>query len=92
MKKSLHTLFAAAALLVLSTAIHAQQLPQANDAYYTSAQDRLKQTLARQPITARARNVILLIADGNGVGTNYATRLFQGQKMGKLGDEHMLSY
>lgn len=92
MKKSLHTLFAAAALLVLSTAIHAQQLPQANDAYYTSAQDRLKQTLSRQPITARARNVILLIADGNGVGTNYATRLFQGQKMGKLGDEHVLSY
>ena len=32
----------------------------------------------------------MLVADGNGVGTNYATRLYQGQQMGKLGSEHVL--
>ncbi|CAM9760274.1 unnamed protein product [Ectocarpus sp. 6 AP-2014] len=39
-----------------------------------------------------ARNVILFIADGNGVNTNYGTRLFQGQMNGGYGDEFELSH
>ncbi len=40
--------------------------------------------MAITPIMGKAKNIILLIADGNGVGTNYATRLYQGQQGGGL--------
>eukprot|EP00903_Cladosiphon_okamuranus_P010821 g10222.t1 len=42
--------------------------------------------------TDEARNVILFIADGNGINTNYGTRLFQGQKNGGYGDEFELAH
>ncbi|WP_068088820.1 alkaline phosphatase [Polycladidibacter stylochi] len=78
---------------VCSTAAFAgENLPQANSSWYKDAQKELQQKLARTPNTNRAKNVIILIADGNGVGTNYATRIWQGQQEGKLGEEHVLSY
>ena len=40
----------------------------------------------------RAKNVILFIADGNGISTNYATRLYAGQQVGGYGDEHVLPH
>ena len=67
-------------------------LPQGENEYYRNAQTLLEERLARQPNTSRARNVILLVADGNGVGTNYATRLFAGQQAGNHGDEHVLPH
>lgn len=42
--------------------------------------------------TGPARNLILFIADGNGINTNYGTRLFQGQMNGGYGDEFELSH
>lgn len=39
-----------------------------------------------------ARNVILFIGDGMGVSTVTAGRIFVGQEMGKLGEEHVLSF
>ena len=42
--------------------------------------------------TNKARNVILFIADGNGVNTNYGTRLYQGQLEGGYGDDFELSH
>jgi alkaline phosphatase len=36
--------------------------------------------------------VIVLVADGNGVGTNYALRLFDGQKKDMMGEENILTY
>ena len=42
--------------------------------------------------TNEARSVILFVADGNGVSTNYGTRLFQGQKHGGYGDEFVLAH
>lgn len=92
MKTVVQTLLTATSLLAISSVANAQDLPQADSDYFTAAQATLSQMLARQPITGRAKNVILLIADGNGIGTNYATRLFQGQQMGKLGEEHVLTY
>ena len=82
---------ALAAAPALAPAI-AQDLPQADSEWFTDAQDTLRQMLDRQPITGQARNVIVLVADGNGVGTNYATRLFAGQQQGLLGEEHVLPY
>ena len=40
----------------------------------------------------RAKNVILFIGDGNGVSTNFATRLFAGQQQGLYGDEYVLPH
>ena len=36
--------------------------------------------------------MILFVSDGNGVGTNYATRIYLGQKAGGCGDEYVLPY
>ncbi|WP_404403520.1 alkaline phosphatase [Pelagibacterium halotolerans] len=77
--------------LCASTAI-AQDLPQAGTDYYTAAEERLESFINMQPNTNRAKNVILFVADGMGVGTNYGIRLFQGQQMGLLGEEHNLPY
>ncbi len=70
------------------------QLPQAQTGsqWYSDAQTVLQQMLDRQPNTNRAKNIILMVSDGNGVGTNYATRIFAGQEAGGLGEEHVLSH
>ncbi|MCV6601771.1 MAG: alkaline phosphatase [Cohaesibacter sp.] len=90
MKKSFLTF---AAVLMSSTVAFADgHMPQKSNEWYKNAQTALKERMAVQPITKRAKNVIILIADGNGVGTNYATRVYQGQTMGKLGEEHVLAH
>ena len=85
-----------ASLFALSTAAFAQtqtmDLPQASSAWFTAGQSHIEAMLARQAKTGKAKNVILLVADGNGVGTNYALRLFDGQQKGMLGEENVLPY
>ncbi len=81
----------AIAASLAATAGYAQDLPQAGNSWFTAAQGTIQQRLATQPNTKTAKNVIILIADGNGVGTNYATRLFAGQKAGGFGDEYQLN-
>lgn len=83
------TITSAAALLT-ATAAFAQDLPQSGNEWFTAGQARIAAELAKQPNTNKAKNIILLIADGNGVGTNYATRLFAGQQAGNYGDEQVL--
>lgn len=87
-------LLAGAALLMCLGPVSAlaQDVRQAENEWFTAADAAIKARLARQPNTSRAKNIILFVSDGNGVGTNYAVRLFQGQKLGKFGDEHVLSY
>jgi len=90
MKRTLISALAVAA----ATAAAAQDLPdvQANSNWFKAGQTTIEEIIARQANTGRAKNVILMIADGNGVGTNYATRLYVGQQLGKLGEEHVLPY
>lgn len=83
---------AAAAALLAGSALAQTAISQSASPWFTDAQAVLAQKLAQQPNTGRARNVILFTADGNGVGTNYAIRLFAGQKAGKLGEEHVLPH
>ena len=74
-----------------ATAAFAQDtLPQQDSEWYSDARSALEERLAREPNTNRAKNVILMVSDGNGVGTNYATRLFHGQQQGNHGDENVL--
>lgn len=76
------------AAIAAASSAFAQDLPQAENEWFTAAQERLQQELAKAPNTNRAKNIILLISDGNGVGTNYASRLWAGQQEGGFGDEY----
>lgn len=73
---------------LLGTGAMAQDLPQADSDWFTAAQERLQTQLDAQPNTNTAKNVIILVSDGNGVGTNYASRLWAGQQEGGLGDDY----
>ena len=77
--------------LCASTAL-AQDLPQAGSDYYTAAQDALAERINLQPNTNKAMNVILFVADGQGVHTNYGIRLYEGQQNGLLGEEYDLPH
>lgn len=83
------------AALAASTALaggHTAELPQASSQWFTDGQATIAAMLARQPNTAKAKNIILMVADGNGVGTNYAVRLYDGQQKGMMGEENVLPY
>ncbi len=82
-------LLSSAAILGLTTGVFAQDLPQADSAWFKAGQATIEERLALQPNTNKAKNVILFTADGNGVGTNYAIRLFSGQEAGGLGDDYV---
>lgn len=77
------------AFAALAVPAAAQDLPQAQSDWFKNAQETIKERLAVQPITGKAKNVILFTADGNGVGTNYAIRLYTGQLEGGLGDDYV---
>ncbi|MFT4795098.1 MAG: alkaline phosphatase [Paracoccaceae bacterium] len=87
----LRTILAATTALVAFPAL-AQDIPQAGNAWYTDAQAAIEARIATQPNTNRAKNVIILIADGNGVATNLVTRLWVGQQKGGYGDENVLAH
>jgi alkaline phosphatase len=78
--------------LYSATAMAQQNVVQSDSQWYTDAQATLQNNLARQPIMGTAKNVILLIADGNGIATNYAIRLFDGQQNGMFGEENVLPH
>lgn len=84
--------FIAIAAALTGTAASAQDIVQAQDEWYVAGQGTVEEMLAVQPITGTARNVILFVADGNDVGTNYATRIYAGQQAGGLGDDHVLPH
>lgn len=84
---------AAAAITVLSggAAMAEAGKDASGNAWFKSGQATLQEVLARQPITGKAKNVILFVADGNSVSTNYATRVYKGQQDGGYGDETVLA-
>jgi len=85
------SLAVAIATLLSGTTVLAQDaVPQAGNDWYVQGQETLQERLSRQPNTSRAKNVILMVSDGNGVGSNYATRLWHGQQNGNFGDENVL--
>ena len=86
------TLTSTLALAVVSTAAVAQDLQQVGSETFTNAQSLIADRVAYEPNTNPAKNIILFIADGMGVGTNYGIRLFEGQQMGLLGEEHNLPH
>lgn len=79
------------ALAMLSPAT-AQTLVQADTTWFTDGQALLKARIEATPNTGKAKNVILFVADGMGVGTNYGIRVFAGQQKGMLGEENNLPH
>ncbi|KPZ55401.1 MULTISPECIES: alkaline phosphatase [Pseudoalteromonas] len=82
--------------LMLSTASHANVLPQSQtgSSWYTNAQTTLtaKTAQAQNENTTKAKNVILFVGDGMGISTLTAARILQGQRAGELGEEGYLSF
>jgi alkaline phosphatase len=67
-----------------------------NNPWFTKAEANMAE-LERQmqaQVTARggAKNIILFVGDGMGISTVTAARIKEGQKLGKLGEEHQLSF
>lgn len=86
------TLTSTIAIALCASTTIAQDLPQGQSEYFTNAQAGLAERIAYTPNTNQAKNVILFVADGMGIGTNYGIRLFEGQQMGLLGEEHNLPH
>lgn len=82
----------ASVMLCLSTAtaVQAQELLQADSVWLQDAQAILDARVAATPLTGTAKNIILIVGDGNDVAATYATRLYMGQKAGGFGDEFVL--
>jgi alkaline phosphatase len=90
----IRTITASTLALAAATAMpaFAQEPPQAGNEWFTAGQAAIDAALAVEDNTNTALNVIIMISDGNGVGTNYASRLFQGQQAGGFGDEFVQSH
>ena len=67
-----------------------------NNAWYEQGQQVLAQAkVNRQTIATsrgKAKNVILFVGDGMGLSTVTAARILAGQQLGKMGEEHQLSF
>ena len=90
--KKIAGVVATVSLVAASASVQSADVRQQNSEWFKAGQETIQQKLARETNTSRAKNVILMVADGNGVGTNYATRLWQGQQQGGLGDDHVLAH
>lgn len=66
--------------------------PQADDGYFTAAEETLAQRRAVKPNKNRAKNVILFVGDGMDPTTIAAARIFDGQSRGEEGEENFLSF
>ncbi|MDC9725888.1 MAG: alkaline phosphatase [Gammaproteobacteria bacterium] len=77
------------ALSLFSCAVVQAESPKQ---WYQDGQQALQQALANTVNTNQAKNVILLVGDGMSISTITATRIFQGQKMGQMGEENKLTF
>ena len=72
--------------------VHAAELSQQNNKWYKDGQAALASNLAHTINTNTAKNIILVVSDGNGVGANYAARVWRGQQEGGYGDDYVMAY
>lgn len=78
------------AVAATGSVANAQDLLQAGNTWLVDAQAVLDARVAATPLTGTAKNIILIVGDGNDVASAYATRLYMGQKAGGFGDEFVL--
>jgi alkaline phosphatase len=66
--------------------------PESVADWNASGQAFIAAAKALQPITRRARNVIVFVGDGMGITTQTAARILEGQLKGRPGEENRLSF
>lgn len=81
-----------AALLLSACATAGTTSTGMSSSTFTADNPVLAARIAYQPVKTPAKNVILFIGDGMGVSTVTAARIFEGQQLGKQGEEHQLSW
>lgn len=85
-------MFGLTSVLLAGTAFTSVAADKTQDVWYINAQKTLEQKLAQQVNTGKAKNVIVFVADGNGVNSNAALRIYDGQQKGMSGEDNVLSY
>ncbi len=60
--------------------------------WFREGRAAVEQAKHLQPITGKARNVILFVGDGMGLSTVAAARILEGQLRGGTGEENLLSF
>lgn len=68
----------------------AGELKQQGNRFYQHDLKMLHERLNTPINTNKAKNIVILIADGHGVTSHYASRVFSGQKRGKIGEQYWL--
>lgn len=67
-----------------------------DNAWYSAANTKAVEAAARAASSTisqgKAKNIILFVGDGMGISTVTAARILEGQMLGKLGEEHVLSF
>lgn len=91
MNKRTYTALLSSAALLISACVTADvSVDMSSD--YVAANPVLAAKINAKPNRAPAKNLILFIGDGMGVSTVTAARIFEGQQLGKQGEEHQLSW
>ncbi len=82
-----------AAIAVLCASVFTQTAQsESPEQWYRDGQEAVKRAKQLEPITGKARNVILFVGDGMGVTTTAAARILDGQRRGQSGEENLLSF
>ena len=76
-------------LALVATPPAGEETPQG---WFRAGGATLEQLKTQQPVTGKAKNVILFIGDGMGVSTVTAARILEGQQRGRSGEENFLSF
>ncbi|PSN34159.1 hypothetical protein C0J52_10039, partial [Blattella germanica] len=86
-------------LLVLVTAASSTPLQEeagggggGADFWMRYGDSRLRKSLETEPVVGRAKNVVVFVGDGMGMATVTAARIYKGQRAGRSGEEHRLSW
>ncbi len=67
-------------------------MPADGEQWFAAGRSAVEARAQLRANTGRARNVILFIADGMGISTITAARIFDGQSRGESGEENSLSF
>jgi len=71
-------------------------IPTLNNTWFSQGQQQVTKALMNSDsivnTAGKAKNIILFVGDGMGVSTVTAARILAGQKQGRMGEEHNLSF
>lgn len=85
-------LFPWVALVLVFGVVVARVLAESPEQWYRDGREAVAQAKQTEPITGKAKNVILFLGDGMSVTTVAAARILEGQQCGQTGEENLLSF